>query len=110
VKIMAVVKVAFKTAIQKFAVDAEVSEQDDLSPHTFESLKVGGFIGEKAETKVRARSHLQASAGRGGAFGRRRVTLSARAWSRAGLEQNALVGRAHSPRRDDAAFPLDGEP
>jgi hypothetical protein len=36
---MAVVKVAFKTAIQKFAVDAEVSEQDDLSPHTFESLK-----------------------------------------------------------------------
>lgn len=47
---MATVAKDFNTITQRFKVGASVSEADDLSPHSFESLKAGGFISDGAAT------------------------------------------------------------
>lgn len=41
---MATVKQPFTTQLRRFRAGDEVSPRDDLSPHTFESLRDAGYI------------------------------------------------------------------
>lgn len=53
---MATVAKAFNTINQRFKVGADVSENDDLAPHSFEGLKAGGFISDGVAAKAEAPS------------------------------------------------------
>lgn len=45
---MHVVTKPFNTLQRRFRLGAEVSETDDLSPHTFDDLNTRGFIADKS--------------------------------------------------------------
>jgi hypothetical protein len=47
----------FNTVNRRFAVGAQVSESDDLSPHSFAGLKEGGFIAAPVAGAGEPRAH-----------------------------------------------------